>query len=161
MITKQEYLRMLEANRGLIEMQIEGITDDQSLLQPVNGGNCLRWVLGHLADNLAQIVFLLGEEPIPEAKILKRFARTSAPIKNAEPGLPDMQKIMQVYGLLEHQIIAKISTLDESEFDRELISGEQKVSLGWKLYFFAFHHHYHIGQLEYLRNLAGMTEPLI
>jgi len=42
MITKQEYLRMLEGNHSLIDTQIEGITDAQSLLQPPNGGNCLR-----------------------------------------------------------------------------------------------------------------------
>ncbi len=161
MINKQEYLRMLEGNRGLIEMQIEGITDALSLLQPANGGNCLRWVLGHLADNLAQIIRLLGEEPAVEANSLKRFARTSAPVKGDEPGLPSMEEIMQVYRQLEKQIFEKIGTMYESDFDEETGTGEWKGSLGWKLYFFAFHHHYHIGQLEYLRNLAGLTEPLI
>lgn len=161
MITKQEYLRMLEGNRSLIEMQIEGITDAQSLLQPTNGGNCLRWVLGHLADNLAQILCLLDVEPAHEAETLKRFERTSEPVKGDEPGLLGLKEIMQVYGLLENQIVVKFSTMDENNFDQELGVAEQKARLGWELYFYAFHHHYHIGQLEYLRNLAGLTEPLI
>lgn len=161
MITKQEYLHMLEGNRSLIEMQIKDISDEQSLLQPTSGGNCLRWVLGHLADNLAQIVILLGEEPTREAKALKRFARGSEPVKGDEPGLPGLEEIMTTYHTLEKQVFDNISKLDESDFFKENTSGNWKGSLGWKLYFFAFHHHYHIGQLEFLRNLAGFTESLI
>lgn len=161
MITKQEYLRMLEGNRALINMQIEGLTDAQSLLQPPNGGNCLRWVLGHLAENLVEILRLLGAEPTKEAEALNRFARTSEAIKCDEPGLLRLEEIMQLYGLLEGQISEKLETMNESDFDKEIGSGERKARLGWKLYFYAFHHHFHIGQLEYLRNLAGLTEPLI
>ena len=161
MITKQEYLRMLEGNHSLIDTQIEGITDAQSLLQPPNGGNCLRWVLGHLAENLIEILRLLEAEPAREAEALKRFARTSEPIKGDEPGLLRPDEIMQLYGQLEKQIFEKLNTIDEGEFDKEVGLGERKARLGWKLYFYAFHHHYHIGQLEYLRNLAGLTDHLI
>lgn len=161
MITKQEYLRMLEGNRGLIEMQIEGISDEQSLLQPANGGNCLRWVLGHLAENLIEILRILGVEPTKEAEILKRFIRTSAPIIGEEPGLLRLEEIMRLYAQLESQIFEKLNAMVEREFDEEIGSGEQKSRLGGELFFYAFHHHYHIGQLEYLRNLAGLTEPLI
>jgi len=161
MITKQEYLRMLEGNHALIDTQIEGITDAQSLLQPANGGNCLRWVLGHLAENLIEILRLLDAEPAQEAEALKRFARTSEPIKGNEPGLLRLEEIMQLYGQLEKQIFEKLNTIDEGEFDKEVGLGERKARLGWKLYFYAFHHHYHIGQLEYLRNLAGLTDHLI
>ena len=161
MITKQEYLRMLEGNHSLIDTQIEGITDAQSLLQPPNGGNCLRLVLGHLAENLIEILRLLDAEPAQEAEALKRFARTSEPIKGNEPGLLRLEEIMQLYGQLEKQIFEKLNTIDEGEFDKEVGLGERKARLGWKLYFYAFHHHYHIGQLEYLRNLAGLTDHLI
>ncbi len=161
MITKQEYLRMLEGNRALINMQIEGLTDPQSLLQPPNGGNCLRWVLGHLTENLVEILHVLDVEPPKEAEALNRFARTSEAIKFDEPGLLHLNEIMQLYGQLEKQIFEKLETMDESDFDKEFGTGEWKSRLGWKLFFFAFHHHYHIGQLEYLRNLAGLTEPLI
>ena len=161
MITKQEYVRMLEGNRSLIEMQIEGLTDAQSLIQPANGGNCLRWVLGHLAENLIEILRLLDTEPAQEAEALKRFARTSEPIKGDEPGLLRLREIMQLYVKLETQIYEKLSMMDESDFDKEIGTGERKARLGWKLFFYAFHHHYHIGQLEYLRNLAGLTESLI
>ena len=161
MITKQEYLRMLEGNHSLIDTQIEGITDVQSLLQPPNGGNCLRWVLGHLAENLIEILRLLEAEPAREAEALKRFARTSEPIKGDEPDLLRPEEIMQLYGQLEKQIFEKLNTMDEGEFDKEVGLGERKARLGWKLYFYAFHHHYHIGQLEYLRNLAGLTDHLI
>ena len=160
MITKQEYVRMLEGNRGLIDMQIEGITDAQSLLQPANGGNCLRWVLGHITENLVEILRVLGEEP-PQAEALKRFGRTSAPIKGEEVGLLSMEEIMRLYSQLEKQIFKNLDSLAESDFDAELGTGEKKTRMGWKLFFYAFHHHYHIGQLEYLRNLAGLTDPLI
>jgi hypothetical protein len=161
MITKQDYMSMLELDRGLIGTQIEGITDAQSLLQPANGGNSLRWVLGHLTENLVEILRLLGVEPVPEVTALERFVRTSEPIKGDEPGLLRMEEIMQIYDQLEPQIVEKLQQMNEDDFDLEIGPGERKARLGWKLYFYGFHHHYHIGQLEYLRNLAGLIEPLI
>ena len=161
MISKQEYIRMLEGNHGLIDMQIGGLSDAQSLIQPTHGGNCLRWVLGHLAENLIEILRLLGVEPTQEAEALKRFERNSKPIKGEEPGLLRLEEIMQLYCQLENWIFEKLKAMDESDFDKQIGAGEKKARLGWKLYFYAFHHHYHIGQLEYLRNLAGLTDPLI
>ena len=161
MITKQEFIRMMAFNHEMIDTQIEGVTDAQSLLQLANGGNCMRWVLGHLAENLIEILHLLGTEPAREAEALKRFVRTSEPIRSDEPDLLRPEEIMQLYGELEKQMIDKLNAMDESDFDEELGQGERKARLGWKLYFYAFHHHFHIGQLEYLRNLAGLTEPLI
>ena len=86
--------------------------------------------------------------------------RSGAP-KGDEPGLLRPIEIMQIYRQLEKQIIEKLNSMDESDFDKEVGLGERKARLGWKLYFYAFHHHYHIGQLEYLRNLAGLTDHLI
>ncbi len=56
MIKASEYQKMLEGNFELIKEQIKELSDSEMLIQPPNGGNCMLWTLGHLANNLLSIL---------------------------------------------------------------------------------------------------------
>jgi len=161
MIHTNDIIRMFESNRRVIQMQIAGISDEQSLIQPPNGGNCLRWVLGHLADNLRTMLTLLGGEVPAKLERLSRFGYSSAPVLAAEAGLLSMAEIMQAYDDLHAMLIERLEQTPEADYEKMVTLLGEEQRLGWRVYFLGFHHHYHIGQLEYLRNLAGFTEPLI
>ena len=61
-----------------------------------------------------------------------------------------------------HQVVLeKIALMNEAEFDAEIPVFQEPARRGWMLFFMEFHHAYHIGQLELLRNLAGHTEKVI
>ena len=50
-----------ESNTWVILKQVEGLTHEDSLIQPPFRGNCLNWVLGHIADNRNTMLRFAGE----------------------------------------------------------------------------------------------------
>jgi hypothetical protein len=48
----------------VIRLNVEGISHEQSLIQPQPAGNCLNWVIGHLVAAYESIFPLLGQEPV-------------------------------------------------------------------------------------------------
>ncbi len=161
MIKASEYQRMLEDNLETIKKQIKELSDSEMLIQPPNGGNCMLWTLGHLTNNLLSILGFLGGEKPEGLADLSRFQRGSAPILGPEPGLMTHTEIMAAYEVLHQAVLEKIALMTEAEFDVEIPSFQGPARRGWMLFFMEFHHAYHIGQLELLRNLAGHTEKII
>ena len=161
MINASEYQKMLESNRELIKEQIKELSDSEMLIQPLNGGNCMLWTLGHLANNLLSMLGFLGGEKPEGLADLSRFKRGSEPVLGPEPGLMTHTEIMAAYEALHQAVLEKIALMTEAEFDVEIPTFQGLVRRGWMLFFMEFHHAYHIGQLELLRNLAGHTEKII
>ncbi len=161
MITAKEYQSMLEGNLEIIKEQIQGVSDSEMLIQPPNGGNCMLWTLGHLTESLITILrFLDGGKPEGLAD-LSRFERGSEPILGPEPGLVTASELMDAYQVLHQSILEKLDPMTEADFDEKVPGFGQPARRGYMLFFMEFHHAYHIGQLELLRNLAGYTEKII
>ena len=161
MITAKEYQSMLEGNLEIIKEQIQGVSDSEMLIQPPNGGNCMLWTLGHLTESLITILrFLDGGKPKGLAD-LSRFERGSEPILGPEPGLMTASELMGAYQVLHQSILEKLDPMTEADFDEKVPGFGQPARRGYMLFFMEFHHAYHIGQLELLRNLAGYTEKII
>lgn len=161
MIKASEYQKMLEGNFELIKEQIKELSDSEMLIQPPNGGNCMLWTLGHLANNLLLILGFLGGEKLEGLADLSRFKYGSEPVLGPEPGLMTHNEIMDAYELLHQAVLEKIALMTEAEFDVEIPTFQGPARRGWMLFFMEFHHAYHIGQLELLRNLAGHTEKIL
>ncbi len=161
MIKAQEYIRMLENNLEIIQQQIEGVSDAEMLLQPPHGGNCMLWTLGHLTGSLIPILKFAGGT-LPEGLAdLSRYGNGSEPILGPEEGLMTASELMKAYAVLQNAVVEKVASLTEADFDEEIQGFGQPSRRGWMLFFMEYHHAYHIGQLELLRNLAGHTEKLI
>lgn len=161
MITAKEYQSMLEGNLEIIKEQINGVSNPEMLIQPPNGGNCMLWTLGHLTESLITILhFLDGKKPANLAD-LSRYERGSEPILGPEPGLMTASELMDTYQVLHQAILEKLAPMTDSNFDEEIPGFGRPARRGWMLFFMEFHHAYHIGQLELLRNLAGHTEKII
>ena len=161
MITAKDYQKMLEGNQEIVKEQIKGVSDSEMLIQPPNGGNCMLWTLGHLANNLISILGVLGGAKPEGLADLGRFGYGSEPVSGPETGLMTAAEIIDVYEVLHQAVIEKITPMTDVDFDEEITSFEGPVRRGWMLFFMEFHHAYHIGQLELLRNLAGHTEKII
>jgi len=161
MITAKEYQSMLEGNLELIKEQIKDVSDSEMLVQPPNGGNCMLWTLGHLTESLIPILrFLDGKKP-EGLTDLSRFERGSEPILGPEAGLMTASELMTAYEVLHKAVLEKLEPMTDADFDEEVPGFGRPARRGWMLFFMEFHHAYHIGQLELLRNLAGHTEKII
>jgi len=162
MITISEYARMLEMEQDIIHLQTEGLSDADLLTQPPNGGNCMEWVLGHIADGLATILRVLDALPPDNLPDFSRYRRGSAPILGPEAGLLGRLKLLEALDMLQAAAQTRLAEMDEAAFDEEIIIfGDQARRRGWWALFFLFHHSYHVGQLEILRNIAGKTDKII
>src|SRR5262245_3090460 len=56
----------------MIEANVEGMTHEQSLVQPSTGGNCSNWILGHLVDVHNAAMGLAGADPVWDSDQLKK-----------------------------------------------------------------------------------------
>lgn len=161
LITKNEFAKMLSGEQEILLKQTDGLSHEDSLLQPQPGGNCLNWVMGHLVVNLLDILRVLGSEPPDGVPNLGHYGYGSEPICDQEAGVHNLQVLLEDYARLMVAIDDRLSQMTEADFDEEIDFWQGKSRRGYVAFFYFFHHTYHLGQLEQLRNLAGKTEKVI
>ncbi len=66
----------------VLRINVAGLTQEESLIQPTPGGNCLNWVVGHLVCIYNDTLPLLGQERVREKDILKRYGRGTPPLQD-------------------------------------------------------------------------------
>ena len=161
MISSADLRKILSMEQSILEEQTQGLTQADTLLQPQPGGNCMNWVLGHLLDNQVLMLETLGGESPVEKSMLSRYSRGSQPVKGEEAGLLDLVELLESHAKVNAALLARLEQLNEEDFEREITVYERQTTVGWRVFFLHFHYTYHIGQLEFLRNLAGKTEKVI
>lgn len=161
MITISEFSKMLSSENEIIHAQTKDLSHADTLIQPQPGGNCLNWVLGHLLDGLINILKVVGGEVPSDLPDLTRYRRESSPIFKDEPGVLSLKQLLENLNLITNNLVKCLQDMTESEFDQEVDLWGSQVRRGWVAFFYYFHYTYHLGQLEYLRNLAGKTDKII
>ena len=117
----------------------------------------MMWVLGHMVESMKDLVVTMGGDEPEGYQAYQRFERTSEPLIEDEPNLPDLATIKQDYAALTALAAQTLENQTDSFFAEPGWNGTK----GATILFFAFHMSYHAGQLEILRNLAGKTEKMI
>lgn len=161
MIPIKDFAKILSMENNIIHEQTSDLFQEDTLIQPQPGGNCMNWVLGHTLDNQIIILQLLGGKSPVEQNTLERYQRDSPPITAFEPGVWELTQLLEAHDLVQAAIAARLAEMHEDDFAQEVQAGERTATLGWRVFFYYFHFTYHVGQLEYLRNLAGKTEKVI
>ncbi len=121
MITISEYARILEGVQDIIHMQTEGLSDSELLVQPPNGGNCMEWVLGHIANGLKTILRVLDALPPENLPDLSRYQRGTEPILGAEPDLLGRERLIAALDMLHAAAQTRLGEMDEAVFDEEIV----------------------------------------
>lgn len=161
MIRIEDYAKMLSGEQAILLQQTEGLSHADSLIQPQPGGNCMNWVMGHLAVNLVEILEVLGENSPEGLANLSRYRIGSEPIRGEEEGVLPLKRLIDAYSMLNERITNRLDQMTEADFDEDIDFWEGKTRRGYVAFFYFFHNTYHLGQLEQLRNLAGRTEKII
>ncbi|MCJ7694277.1 MAG: DinB family protein [Anaerolineaceae bacterium] len=161
MITIAEFSKMLTNENEIIHLQTKDLTQSNTLIQPQPGGNCMNWVLGHLLDGLISILKVLNGKIPENLPDLERYQRESSPILEDESGVLSLDLLLKYLDRVNVRVIECLVSMDEADLDQEIELWSRKVKRGWAAFFYHFHYTYHLGQLEYLRNLAGKTEKVI
>ena len=146
----EQLRKLFEVNQYAFKVNVEGLSHEESLLQPGSGANCLNWVAGHVVANRNHILELLGEAPIWDQPAYEEYKRGSKAIESGEKARP-FDSIVTDFGRSQERILAGLARLK----DEDLAAPRGKDTLGGSLHFLHFHESYHIGQTALLRRLAG------
>ncbi|MCB0130546.1 MAG: DinB family protein [Caldilineaceae bacterium] len=150
--------RELKLNLNVVQAQSADLTHADSLLQLPFRGNCLNWVLGHIIAYRSVMCTLLEVEPTWDAAAYTRYNRDSEPISRANDGVPLTQMLTDL-ATAQDLLLSRLAEL--SDADLEKIPQGDKRNVGEQLAFLSWHETYHVGQTEYLRQLAGKDDKII
>lgn len=161
MFSKQDFIRLLSIEQGVVEMQTNELSHEDTLIQPQPSGNCMNWVLGHLLENQVTVLQLLGGESPISSDDLSVYQTDSDCLTAAGPDVLPLEKLLEYHKSVHDLVAARLAEMDDEDFACEVIFRDRPTTLGWRLLFLNFHYTYHLGQLELLRQLAGRTEKVI
>jgi len=149
-MSAQSLRKLFEVNRYALSVNVEGITHEESLIQPPRGGNCLNWVVGHIVANRNHVLQLLGEPPIWPEPDYETYRRGSAPILDGARARR-LEKLIEDFHRSQERIGAALDRIG----DEKLAEKEGDETVGERLAFLHFHEAYHVGQTALLRRMAG------
>jgi hypothetical protein len=160
MISAGDLAEAFARNASIARMQSEGLTQEDSLRQQPVQGNCLNWVLGHIAINRDQVLVLLGEPPLL-GEAGARYKRESEPLTTGDEGILPLEDLLGRIESAQERITAALRQIDEATLASAAPGDRRQRTVGQAVFFLYFHESYHIGQTELFRQLAGKTDKLI
>lgn len=151
----QQQARMAHA---VVRMNTEGITHEESLVQPQPDGNCLNFVVGHVVNVYDQALALVGQEPVLGTDATARYKRGSPPLRDASEALP-LEDLLAAWDTQSARMEAGLATLTPEALERPMpgpdSKGELTETLRSLLATILFHQIYHSGQMGVLRRVVG------
>jgi uncharacterized damage-inducible protein DinB len=160
MINPTDLVGAFARNVSIVKWQTDGLTHEDTLLQLPFRGNCLNWVLGHIAISRDEVLETLGEPPVMGADGA-RYKTESDAMLGQDEGTLSLEELIARLERSQERIAATLGCMDEAALARELVFSERKMSVGQRVFFRYFHECYHVGQTELLRQLAGKDDKII
>jgi len=127
----------------IISMNIEGITQKESMIFPNGDANCMNWILGHLIYIRNAFLNILGEESVWDNEKFSCYNRGELPLERKDE-LVDFEELKSYLQQSQDKLEAKLITVES--FDPKTIND---------IAIFCLHEIYHGGQLGYLRRILG------
>ncbi len=159
-LTAQELALALAGNVRVIGRQVAGLSHADSLLQPPVRGNCLNWVLGHIAVHRDFILEALGAPQVLGNAARERYDRESEPILEDEPGVIALGSLLSALDQTQERIEGILCQSKAADLARK-VSEADSTSVARFVSFLYWHETYHVGQTELLRQLAGTDDKVI
>jgi len=141
----------------VIKRQVDGVTDEESLMQPPFRGNCMNWVIGHIVASRDSALRLLGASPTWTEAEARVYKPNSEPVISAEQALP----LTRLLGDLETSQTRIMEALQHVSAETLAAMADEEETVEQQITFSHWHETYHVGQLELLRQLAGKNDKVI
>ncbi|MGD8857921.1 MAG: hypothetical protein PVG33_16410, partial [Chloroflexota bacterium] len=93
----------------LITKLVDGLSNDDSLVQPPFEANCLNWVLGHILAGRNEALSYLGAELIWDEAELARYKTGSPPITRADQALP-LERLLRDFEESQQRIVTALES---------------------------------------------------
>jgi hypothetical protein len=150
---------LFKTNHWVFAHQCDGLTHDDSLLQLPFRGNCLNWVLGHVLVSRQNALKLMGIPVTWTDGEIARYKYDSEPITSADdPDILHFDRLVADFERTQEQLADGFAEISEAQLAEKDDRGRTVAD---RLLFIAWHEGYHLGQTEYLRQLAGKDDKVI
>lgn len=143
--------KLYEVSYGALFRNLEGVTHEESLIDPRPAGNSMNWVLGHIVATRNRMLPILGAPMIwaPEHAFLysgrDEAQWTTGKAFHLDAIKTDLARSQQ-------QLMAALDHLPDQALVTPTETGQP---LGEVIGFFHFHESYHGGQIALLRRIVG------
>ena len=146
----------------VVHLNVDDITQQESLIQPQPGGNCLNWVVGHLVCVYDQVLPVVGQTAVMEKDRLKRYDRGTPQLQDSAEAI-DLKDLMAAWDEAAKRMdkglqSITLETLDAPSPFSPSNNPEETVRSLLNVIF--FHQAYHAGQTGLLRRIAGKEGAL-
>lgn len=155
---KQLLKMQLGATRSVLKKNVDGLTHEESLVAPSDGGNCANWVAGHLVRAYDDFLDSIGQDRVLSEEESAPYKRGCAPLTDPTEAI-GLDRLLEAFDESHHRTMQAISSLPDDRWtDPAPYSpgNNPEETLGSLLYVLAFHQAYHVGQLGILRRLSGL-----
>jgi DinB superfamily len=157
-MTGNELANMYEFSYGAIKRNLDGVTNEESLVQPPGAGNCLNWVLGHIVVARNTIMTLAGGDPMVGDGVAAHYRRGSEPLQPGDE-VPDLGTLRGLLRDTQHQLVPTLAALSDDALAQpvpeQLRQPPLTGSVADALLRLHYHEGYHNGQIGLLRRLVG------
>lgn len=145
-----EMIDAYQGNTWLIHRLVEGVSDEESVLQPPFEANCLNWIVGHIVHRRNSSLACLGRAPMWGAQTAAKYQTGSPPIRSASAARSFSDLVAD---LDESQQALELALADAKDEDLDAIVENDRGTKSAIDHLSSFHWHetYHLGQLEILR----------
>lgn len=148
----ESLLEDYEGNSWFISRLCEGLSHEETLIQPGFEANCFNWVLGHIISRRNSALEVLGLDPIWSAELISLYKTGSDPISPENARELDLL----IEDLAKSDQLIKVTLEDITE---DFLGDTVETDRGQKerlehLEGFHWHETIHMGQLDMLRALA-------
>jgi hypothetical protein len=161
MIEPADLVAAFERNTRIIEMQSDGLSHEDSLIQTEYNINCLNWVTGHVVQYRDEMFAFLGNERLLSPEAAERYARESHPIIEDAPDVIALDELVVLARKSQDRIAGVLGAMSGAQFAEARTSNDRNVTVGSRVFFYYFHDTYHVGQTELLRQVAGIGDAII
>ena len=149
-MTSEFLATLFGLNLQVLKINTQGLTHEESLIQPAPAGNCLNWILGHIAVTRDQALGLLGEKPVWNDADKALYIRGSKPMTNGGKAMR-MEKIMADIERSQETLLGALLR----QTPESLAAADEQGAVADKLAMLHFHEAYHTGQVGLMRRLIG------
>jgi hypothetical protein len=139
-----------ETNTWLIHRHVDGVSDEDSLLQLPFQANCLNWILGHIVWRRNSVLSALGLAPLWGESTTLKYKTDSKAIKSPANAVP-FNDLLADLDQTNQAIIAALKEVTDSSLDEVVKNDRGEKRVIEHLQGFHWHETYHIGQLDILR----------
>lgn len=138
-----------------LQLNLDGITHEHSLVQPP-GGNCVNWQVGHVVRHRNYMLEALSAQTVWSADAQARYDRGSQPITSDGADVAHLDVLRREFELSTERLTAALAGAGEAA----LAAPAGQGTVAQRLMTLALHEAYHVGQVGLLRRLAGMSAAI-